>query len=73
MSDEVNANAGEVRPWDFFNPKEQRSDQEEFEYRMDICRQCEFFLKRIEQCSKCGCFMKLKTQIKRAHCPIGKW
>jgi len=25
------------------------------------------------RCKQCGCFMKLKTKIKAAKCPIGKW
>lgn len=68
MSDEK-----EVKPWDMLNPKEKRSQEEEVERRLNICRECPFFKPRTEQCSKCGCFMKLKTKLDRAHCPIGKW
>ena len=64
---------GEVRPWDMLNPKEERSEEFEYNRRLEICRGCEFFKARTEQCKKCGCFMKLKTQLKRASCPIGKW
>lgn len=63
----------EVKPWDMLNPKEPRSQEEEFKRRMSICRSCEFFKPRTEQCSKCGCFMKLKTKLENAHCPIDKW
>jgi hypothetical protein len=65
--------ADDVKPWDMLNPNEKRSDEEEFERRMDICRSCEFFRVRTETCRKCGCFMKLKTKLERANCPIGKW
>ena len=64
--------ADDVKPWDMLNPNEKRSDEEEFERRMDICRSCEFFRAKTETCRKCGCFMKLKTKLERAHCPIGK-
>jgi len=63
----------EVKPWDMLNPKEPRSQEEEMERRLSICRSCEFFKPRTEQCAKCGCFMKLKTKLEKAHCPIDKW
>jgi len=63
----------DVKPWDMLNPNEDRSSEQEFNRRMDICRSCEFFRSKTETCKKCGCFMKLKTKLERAHCPIGKW
>jgi hypothetical protein len=65
--------ADDVKPWDMLNPNEKRSNEEEFERRMDICRSCEFFRANTQTCRKCGCFMKLKTKLERAHCPIKKW
>lgn len=47
--------------------------EEEFDRRMQICRECPFFNKRKEVCKKCGCFMKIKTRLENSHCPIGKW
>lgn len=64
---------GNVKPWDMLNPREPRSQEEIVEYRLSICRTCEFFKPKTEQCRKCGCFMNLKTKLERANCPIGKW
>ena len=62
-----------VRPWDLLNPDEPRSQEEIIEYRLNICRSCEFFIKATSQCRKCGCFMKLKSRLEKASCPIKKW
>jgi len=39
--------------------------------RIEICRQCEHYAALF--CKKCGCFMPLKTRIRQAQCPLGKW
>lgn len=62
-----------VKPWDLLNPNQPRSEEELMQARLDICKSCEFFRAKTEQCKKCGCFMKLKTKLKNANCPIGKW
>ena len=62
----------DVRPWDLVNGSP-RSPEELSEYRLEICRSCEFFRKRTQTCSQCGCFMKLKTTLEHAKCPIEKW
>ena len=62
----------DVKPWDLFNPNQQRSQEELAAYRLEICSACEFFSKT-KQCRKCGCFMKLKVTLERAKCPIHKW
>ena len=41
--------------------------------RMDICLGCEHLIKLTHQCKECGCLMNLKTKLKDATCPIGKW
>jgi len=41
--------------------------------RMDICRKCEYLFTPTNTCKKCGCFMDIKTKLKEAYCPIGKW
>lgn len=46
---------------------------EEKENRMNVCRGCPYFVKGHNRCNQCGCFMKLKTELKSAKCPIGKW
>lgn len=63
----------EVQFHDLFNPNEKRSDKELIEYRLNICNGCEWFNKKLKKCRQCGCFMNLKTTLRRASCPIGKW
>jgi hypothetical protein len=62
----------DVKPWDLFNGSA-RSPEELSEYRLEICRSCEFYKPKFNKCSKCGCFMKLKTSLLEAKCPIKKW
>ncbi len=63
----------DVRFIDLFNPSQPRSDRALIESRLEICNTCEWFNRRMVKCNKCGCFMKLKTTLKQATCPIGKW
>jgi ribosomal protein L32 len=63
----------DVKPWDMLNPNQPRSGEELAAYRLEICKTCEFFRQKAKTCMKCGCFMKMKTTLKNAHCPIGKW
>jgi hypothetical protein len=57
---------------DLFNPNQPRSGKELADFRLDICKGCEYFSKK-QTCKKCGCIMKAKTTLKNAKCPIGKW
>lgn len=63
----------DVKFTDLFDPRKPRSENDEIERRLSICRECPFFLKRTERCSKCGCFMQLKSTLKQAKCPVGNW
>ena len=45
---------------------------ESSEYRLEICKKCEFFTEK-SSCEVCGCFMKHKVKIPQASCPVGKW
>jgi hypothetical protein len=63
----------DVRFRDLFDPTKPRSEQELIEARLDICKTCPFLSRNMTRCTKCGCFMKLKTTLKDATCPIGKW
>jgi hypothetical protein len=65
--------SGDVKPWDLLNPNSPRSPEELAQYRLEICKQCEFFRQKSQTCKKCGCFMKLKTTLEHAKCPIKKW
>lgn len=64
---------GDVEFIDLFDPSQPRSDKELIDYRLSICNTCPAFNKRLKKCTKCGCFMTLKTTLRRASCPIGKW
>ena len=64
---------GTTRPWDLLNPNEEKVSDEEASKRFSICEECPELIKITKQCKQCGCFMKLKTQLKEAKCPIGKW
>jgi hypothetical protein len=60
------------KPWNLFDGSP-RSSEEIAEYRLDICKGCEWFRQTTQTCKKCGCFMKLKTLIEKSSCPVGKW
>jgi hypothetical protein len=64
---------GDTRPWDVLNPKTEWSDNELSSARMEICELCPALRKPTYQCSECGCLMKIKTKMKNAKCPLGKW
>ena len=65
---------GNTRPWQALSKNEDlKADEEIAKSRMDICEQCPRLLKTTKQCKECGCFMALKTKLKNAACPIGKW
>jgi hypothetical protein len=46
-------------------------DSEAAKARLAICEQCEFYVN--SRCTKCGCYMAVKTHVKAANCPVGKW
>jgi hypothetical protein len=70
--DRLRNSLGEVKPWDLLNPANRISEDAAFE-RLDICKSCPELIKLTSTCKKCGCFMKLKTHLKYAECPLGKW
>lgn len=45
--------------------------EEQANTRLEICKSCEFYVS--ERCTQCGCFMAVKTYLKAANCPVGKW
>lgn len=61
-----------VMPTDLLN-KENYIEKIESEKRINVCLSCEDLIKLTRQCKRCGCFMNLKTKLKDAKCPIGKW
>ena len=48
-------------------------DTEMYNYRLDICRACNFYFKPTGSCKRCGCFMKIKASIAMMKCPVDKW
>lgn len=62
-----------VTPLDMLNPKRAKADPELANSRLEICKSCPELIPVINQCKKCGCFMDLKSTLKIAKCPLGKW
>jgi hypothetical protein len=62
-----------VKPWDFLNPDTEYVDAREAMQRYNICESCDRFFKIARMCKECGCLMNIKTNLKDATCPIGKW
>lgn len=50
-----------------------KASDEKVESRLDICRQCEFYVIDQHRCSKCGCHMKAKVWFDGVKCPVDKW
>jgi hypothetical protein len=61
-----------VKPWDLLN-KNNYTDEELSKSRMDICNECPSLIQLTKMCKECGCFMLMKTKLKEATCPLGKW
>lgn len=49
------------------------ADDKLADQRLNICKECPFYISLTHQCKKCGCIMNLKTKLKDAKCPVGKW
>lgn len=41
--------------------------------RMNICTECEHFIKTTKFCDECGCYLPIKVRIPILNCPIDKW
>jgi len=41
--------------------------------RMEVCEDCDHYIKDSGQCDICLCYMKLKTTMANMECPLGKW
>lgn len=62
-----------VGPMDMINPETEWVDEALFNERFSICKTCPELIKLTKQCKKCGCFMTVKSKMKLASCPLGKW
>jgi hypothetical protein len=69
---ETNKNST-VGPMDLVNPDTEWVDETLFNERYSICKSCPELIKLTKQCKKCGCFMAVKSKLKMASCPLGKW
>jgi hypothetical protein len=69
----MSENNKDAKPWDILNPKTVFLNDEDSNFRFDICKTCPDLIKFTSQCKKCGCFMKIKVKLENASCPIGKW
>lgn len=47
--------------------------EEVYNYRYNICSNCDKLYKLTDTCKVCGCFMKVKCWMPKQECPIGKW
>lgn len=63
----------QVKPWHILNPRTEFLTDEEAKQRMDICSACPQLIQLTKQCKECGCIMPVKTKMKLAECPLGKW
>ena len=66
-------NLGESRPWHLLDHSKHVDDPKIAEDRLQICRDCPFFIGLTTQCKKCGCVMLGKVKLEVSKCPIGKW
>ena len=48
-------------------------NEQEVNKRKAICDGCDAFNKAQQRCTKCGCYMAVKTYLRAATCPLGKW
>lgn len=62
----------DVTPLDLLNNKNYIT-QDIRNSRYKICLDCDKLFKPTKTCKECGCFMSMKTWLKNASCPIGKW
>jgi hypothetical protein len=66
-------NLGDSRPWDLLRPNTEYVTKDVSEQRFSICKSCPELINLTKQCKKCGCFMTVKSKMKIATCPLGKW
>jgi hypothetical protein len=65
--------ASAVSPLDILNPNTEWVDDNLYNERYSLCLSCPELINLTKQCKKCGCFMTVKSKMKIATCPLGKW
>lgn len=66
------AQADAVSPLDLLDSANY-TDRVTRDARFATCKGCERLFKPTASCRECGCFMALKTWLKDATCPLGRW
>ena len=51
--------------------REDRAEDEEYERRLAVCRECSFLSEAT--CLACGCYAEFRALLKNARCPKKKW
>ncbi len=52
-------------------PEEDRSPQQEYDRRLELCRVCERLAEGM--CRACGCYVEVRALRKNQDCPYGRW
>ena len=52
-------------------PARERTPEEEYRRRLDVCKACDFL--EAGTCRACGCFVELRAASRRGRCPYRKW
>lgn len=48
-----------------------KADEEVYEKRLEVCRECEMLLQGM--CRSCGCYVELRAAMGKNSCPRKKW
>lgn len=51
--------------------KQDRVSDEEYEKRLNVCRECEKLTEAT--CQACGCYVEYRAVVKQGRCPDKKW
>ena len=47
--------------------------EEDYQARLDTCKECEFLIEKTMRCGACGCLLEHKAKWKTTTCPKDKW
>jgi len=48
-------------------------EENEYEDRMAVCRECDSYDAKEHRCNECGCFLSVKGRLLAVYCPLYKW
>ena len=72
MADNLAQTAGSVIN-NVINGQSPMVNDDEFNRRLSICGECEYYMKEQNRCLKCGCMMNFKAKFNGSKCPVDKW